>query len=138
MNAILPETSLTGLLSLSKVQFHSHYHPSLRYHNIAFGAIIFKRSIANTHKLLLLRRAAHDSAFPNMFAIPGGHIEDTDLNIVHGLKREVLEEKTMLVQRVIDQVDPISWVTVRPGQVEGKGSHEMHKSANKVRLRCRG
>ena len=122
MKVVLPKISLTGLLSLTKAQFHSHYHPSLRYHNIAVGAIIFKRSTANPHKILLLRRAAHDSAFPNMFAIPGGHVEDVELNILHALKREVREETTMLVERVVVQIDPLSWVTEGPGRAEANGS----------------
>lgn len=46
-----------------------------------------------------------------MFAIPSGHVEETDSSIFHGLKREVFEETTMLVQAVIDQVDPLAWVT---------------------------
>ena len=55
-----------------------------------------------------------------MFAIPGGHVEDTDLSIFHGLKREVFEETTMLVQDVIDQIDPLAWVTSRRTQEEEK------------------
>ena len=46
-----------------------------------------------------------------MFAIPGGHVEDTDKDVLHGLKREVLEETTMVVRDIIDQIDPLSWVT---------------------------
>ena len=57
-----------------------------------------------------------------MFSIPGGHVEDSDLNILHGLKREVFEETNMLVQRVLDQIDPLAWVTVRSVQAEDKAT----------------
>ncbi|KAF6222021.1 hypothetical protein HO133_001989 [Letharia lupina] len=116
MKTLVPRMPLTGLLSLTKAQFHAQYSPSLGYNNLTVGAIIFKPSTANTHRLLLLKRAAHDHAFPGMFAIPGGHVEDTDLSIFHGLKREVLEETTMLVQGIIDQIDPLVWVTTRSVQ----------------------
>lgn len=57
-----------------------------------------------------------------MFAIPGGHVEDSDPSIFHGLKREVLEETTMQVRGVIDQIDPLAWVTVGSVQREDRVS----------------
>ncbi len=118
MKAIVPKIPLSSLLSLTKTQFYSHCHPPLRYNNILVGAVLFQPSTAGTHKLLLLKRAAHDSAFPNLFAIPGGHVEDNDLSILHSLKREVFEETTMLVRDVVDQIELLAWVTEKP--IEGK------------------
>lgn len=116
MEAAIPKMPLSGLLSLTKAQLHSQYPRSLRYDRIVVGAIIFQPSTTTGNRLLLLKRAAHDPAFPNMFAIPGGHVEDTDLSIFRGLKREVFEETTMSIQAVIDQVDPLAWVTLRRTQ----------------------
>ncbi|CAF9921101.1 hypothetical protein IMSHALPRED_005081 [Imshaugia aleurites] len=84
--------------------------------------ITFKPSTESSSRLLLLKRAAHDPAFPNMFAIPGGHVEDTDLSIFHALKREVFEETTVSVQAVIDQIDPLAWVSLRSTQGKEKVS----------------
>ena len=72
---------------------------------------MFKHFAGCPPKLLLLKRAAHDPAFPNLFAIPGGHIEATDTSAFHGLKREVLEETSMVVRDVVNQIDPLMWVT---------------------------
>ncbi len=109
---------LSSLLSLNKAQFYSHYRPLFRYDNILVGGVLFQPSLAGTPKLLLLKRAAHDPAFPNLFAIPGGHVEDNDLSILHSLKREVFEETTMLVRDVIDQIRSLASVTEKP--IEGK------------------
>ena len=122
MKTIISKLPLTGLLSLTKAQYHSLYSSSPRYDEITVGAIIFKPSTVNTHNILLLKRAAHDSAFPNMFAVPGGHVEDTDLSIFQGLKREVFEETTMLVRGIIDQIDPLAWVTESPVQGAAEAS----------------
>ena len=49
-------------------------------------------------------------------------MEGTDLSIFQGLKREVFEETTMLVRGVIDQIDPLAWVTEGPVQGEAEAS----------------
>ena len=83
------------------------------------GAIIFKFFAAGNHKLLLLKLAAHDPAFPNMFAIPGGHVEDSDKDILHALNREVLEETALVVRAVKDQIEPLACTTERPTSGNG-------------------
>ena len=119
MEAIIPKIPLSSLLSLTKAHFCSHYHPPLRYNNILVGAVLFQPSTAGAHKLLLLKRAAHDPAFLNLFAIPGGHVEDNDQSILHSLKRELFEETTMLVGDVVDQIESLVWVTEK--SIEGEG-----------------
>ena len=121
MKAMIPELSLKGLLALTKAQFQLKYPPTLRYDNITVGAIIFNRSPAHNHKLLLLKRAAHDPAFPEKFAIPGAHVEDTDESIEHGLKREVWEETSMTIEKITDQINPLAWVTQRSPDGDGAG-----------------
>ena len=103
-----PKESLAKLLSMTKAQFKTEYP---LYDNFVVGALIFKPSPSTPHKLLLLKRAAHDPAFPNLFAIPGGHVEESDESAFHGLEREVLEETSLVVREVVDQIKPLIWTT---------------------------
>ncbi len=68
-------------------------------------------------KVFLPKRAATKKFLPNIFEIPGGHI-DFGENIVEGLKREVMEETGMKISigdpfAVFDYTNPI------------KGSHSV-------------
>lgn len=54
-------------------------------------------------RLLLVQRAATD-AFPNLWEIPGGSSEATDLTIFHSVAREVLEETGLHLKRIVQQV----------------------------------
>ena len=113
MKVTIPNMSLTTLLSMTKSQLKSRCPPFQTYDHIVVGAIIFKSFAAGNNKLLLLKRAAHDRAFPNMFAIPGGHVKDSDKDILHALKREVLEETALVVRAVKGQIEPLAWTTER-------------------------
>ena len=116
MKVTIPNISLTALLSMTETQVKARCPPFRCFDNIVVGAIIFKSFAAGNNKLLLLKRAAHDPAFPNMFAIPGGHVEDSDKDILRALKREVLEETALVVRAVKDQIEPLAWTTERTTQ----------------------
>lgn len=119
MKVTIPNMSLAALLSMTESHLKARCLSFRCFDNMVVGAIIFKFFAAGNHKLLLLKRAAHDPAFPNMFAIPGGHVEDSDKDILHALKREVLEETALVVRAVKDQTEPLAWTTERPTSGNG-------------------
>lgn len=66
-----------------------------------------------TQKYLLLKRAAHKKSWPNLWTLPGGHIEHQDwligeansegitYNVVeNGLRREVFEEAGIYIRNI--------------------------------------
>ena len=55
------------------------------------------RNFDGVEKLFLPKRAATKKVFPNVYELPGGHI-DFGEDIVEGLKREVMEEHGMNIK----------------------------------------
>lgn len=89
---------LQTLLSLTKSQYCVKYpspagHP---YDKIIVGAVIFHPTCSHPAKILLLKRVASEEFYPNVFEIPGGHVEDTDADIFQALVREVHEETAVI------------------------------------------
>lgn len=63
-------------------------------------------------RLLLLRRSATDTAFPNLWKVPGGPVDESDPTILHGLAREVFEETGLRLTRFVRLIgDGIEWTT---------------------------
>ena len=63
-------------------------------------------------RLLLLRRSSTDTAFPNLWEIPGGSVDKDDPTILHGLAREVFEETGLRLTRFVRLVGEIvEWMT---------------------------
>lgn len=82
-------------------------HP--RCATLAVGAFIFAPSSLHVSspaipRLLLIRRAAAERSFPNLWEIPGGGAEPSDPTIIHSVAREVFEETGLHLQRVVRQV----------------------------------
>ncbi|KAE8369794.1 NUDIX hydrolase domain-like protein [Aspergillus caelatus] len=99
--------------------------PSKRW---VIGAAIFQNPTSENRSLLLLKRASHETAFPNAWELPGGHVEQTDETVAHAVAREVLEETSLTVSEIIGEIEPMTWesktksnfqlnyvVTVQPG-----------------------
>ncbi|KAL8956130.1 MAG: hypothetical protein Q9183_006404 [Haloplaca sp. 2 TL-2023] len=65
-----------------------------------------------TSHLLLLRRAAHDTAYPTKWEVPGGQADKADPTILHSLAREVFEETGLRLTRFLGQVGgTMEWTT---------------------------
>ncbi|KAK3167658.1 hypothetical protein OEA41_010785 [Lepraria neglecta] len=79
----------------------------LCYNKLIVGAIIFHPT--STPTKLLLKHAAHETAFLNVFEIPDSRVDDTDATILHSLKREVREETGMEVETVTAAVESFSY-----------------------------
>jgi len=73
------------------------------------GAAIFQETESDNRTILLLKRTSHETAFPNAWELPGGHVEETDETIAHAVKREVLEETSLDVARIIGEIDSMTW-----------------------------
>lgn len=109
------------------------------YHVLVTGAAVFNKE----GKLLLVQRAADETAFPNywvscsvLFAgglsdvkcpragwgidtaqeIPGGKVDDTDESILHAAARELKEETGLEARRVVRKVDSFTFVVERAGR----------------------
>ncbi|KAL9639229.1 MAG: hypothetical protein Q9164_001051 [Protoblastenia rupestris] len=93
-----------------------------QYTNLAVGAFIFHpplsalfpssptssaTSTTTPHeqpRLLILQRAASESAFPNLWEVPGGSSEVTDPTILHSVARETFEETGLRLTRFVREV----------------------------------
>ncbi|KAH6693818.1 NUDIX hydrolase domain-like protein [Plectosphaerella plurivora] len=96
----------------------THY-PSGPYSGAATSALVFDPS----NRVLLLRRAAHDS-MPGQWEPPGGAADETDGSLLVAVARELWEEAGLLasrVRRVVSEgkdVPPGSQITNRMGTVK--------------------
>lgn len=57
-----------------------------------------KAAILRNHRLLLLRRCDDLDLFPGLWDLPGGGMQNSDLNLEEALAREVLEETSYRVR----------------------------------------
>ncbi|KAI4268028.1 MAG: hypothetical protein LQ337_008074 [Flavoplaca oasis] len=81
-------------------------------------------------RLLLLRRSSTDTAFPNLWEIPGGSVDKDDPTILHGLAREVFEETGLRLTRFVRLVgETIKWTTT-----EGDGTVDTSKEIQWMKL----
>lgn len=73
------------------------------------GAAIFQHLKSDNCSLLLLKRASHEDAFPDAWELPGGHVEETNETIAHAVAREVVEETSLIVAKIIGEIEPMTW-----------------------------
>ncbi|KIW35360.1 uncharacterized protein PV07_02059 [Cladophialophora immunda] len=60
---------------------------------------------------LLLKRAAHESYFPNVFELPSGKVDPGDATLGHALAREVEEETGLDVTDILAELKPMIYMT---------------------------
>ena len=73
------------------------------------GAAIFQNIESKNPSLLLLKRTSHEDVFPNVWELPGGHVEVTDESVVHAVAREVLEETHLIVSNIVGEIEETTW-----------------------------
>ncbi|KAL9012786.1 MAG: hypothetical protein Q9180_009073, partial [Flavoplaca navasiana] len=113
-----------------------------QYDRLVCSAFIFTPAPCHRHhnfhvneattppRLLLLRRSSTDTAFPNLWEIPGGSVDKDDPTILHGLAREVFEETGLRLTRFVRLVGgAIKWTTT-----EGHGSVDTLKEIKWIKL----
>ncbi|KAF1946840.1 hypothetical protein EJ02DRAFT_197846 [Clathrospora elynae] len=106
-------TSLTYPSSLQEYAVsekeYVRQHPE--YDLLVTGAVVFNRE----GKLLIVQRAADERAFPDLWEIPGGKVDDTDETILQAAARELKEEAGLIATRVVRKVTQITFGE-RPGR----------------------
>lgn len=85
------------------------------------GAAVFQEpepEKPENRSILLLKRASHEKTFPNAWELPGGHVEETDETIAHTVQREVLEETSLKVTKIIGELEPMTWESKTKSNVQ--------------------
>jgi 8-oxo-dGTP pyrophosphatase MutT (NUDIX family) len=86
---------------------HSHKSELDASKNWLVGVAIFRK--AQPMELLVVKRAPTEEAFPNNWELPGGHVEDTDLDVYHTIERETAEETGQIVEKVLGEFEELFW-----------------------------
>ena len=131
------EMDFQTLLRLTKPQCRID-HPSPAghpYDNIIVGAVIFHPASSPPAKILLLKRVATEKFYPNVFEIPGGHVEDTDADIFRALVREVREETSLSVDSARANIEPLTYSTTKTVKV-GEKEVVVQKSSLQLNFVC--
>lgn len=79
------------------------------YDKIVVGAATLQSS--ETPRILLLKRAAHEPYFPNVFELPSGKVDPGDPSLEHALVREVYEETGLHVTEILTELKPMIYTT---------------------------
>lgn len=83
------------------------------------GVVIFRLNpnpnSPSKHQLLIVKRASHEESFPNMWEIPGGHVEPGE-TIRQCIERETFEETGLLVESVLREFAEMVWESRSSGQ----------------------
>ncbi|KDQ57926.1 hypothetical protein JAAARDRAFT_34742 [Jaapia argillacea MUCL 33604] len=93
------------------------------YDRVVIGVAVFKPTPAkdgdtlspNHPSVLIVKRSAHESFLPNVWEIPGGHVEPTDPTILHAVIRETKEETGLDVEAVLGEFDQFVYKVEKPG-----------------------
>lgn len=82
------------------------------------GAAILHPSCNRTHttsldniRILAVQRASTETAFPDQWELPGGHIESSDSTIRTALGREVSEETGLGVKTCLSRFEDLEWIS---------------------------
>ncbi|EGO02060.1 hypothetical protein SERLA73DRAFT_177778 [Serpula lacrymans var. lacrymans S7.3] len=108
-------------------------HPGKR---LVVGVAIFRLVASASHmssmkkELLLLQRASHEDTFPDMYEIPGGHVEDTDDTVLATVFRETFEETGLVVDRVVREFDGFEYPSRNGPTVQLNFIVEVHDGGN--------
>ncbi|KAL9611161.1 MAG: hypothetical protein Q9167_004183 [Letrouitia subvulpina] len=102
---------MMNALSMSKTECRQTFlqDNGETYDKLVVGAVIPKLGPEGDWQILLLKRAAHEQFYPNVFEIPGGKVEDSDSTILDAVKREVREETGTEVEQVIGAIESFNY-----------------------------
>lgn len=107
---------LVGLRVNVKTFLEVNSHDGFIYDRLVVSACIF--APRNSHdpepRLLIVQRAADETAFPNKWEVPGGSCDHIDPTVAHSLGREVFEETSLRLTRFCRKVgESNSWTDGR-------------------------
>ena len=86
----------------------------------------------NYSRILLLKRAAHETYFPNVFELPSGKVDLEDISIKHALVREVKEETGLDITDIMAELKPMIYSTAK--MVPDAMGHETLISKSAIQL----
>ncbi|MCJ1230242.1 hypothetical protein MMC12_006914 [Toensbergia leucococca] len=92
-------------LTVPLYQFIQDHRP--KYDHLVVGAFIFAPSdspATSPPRILLVQRAKTESAFPNLWEVPGGSSELADPTVLHSVAREVFEETGLRLTKFVRQI----------------------------------
>lgn len=123
------------ILNASRDEFRA-LHPSAAgrpYDKVVVGAAAFRyeSGLGNprTPRILLLKRAADETYFPNVFELPSGKVDLDDASIKHALLREVQEETGLNVTGILAELKPMIYTTEKTVVDDNSQSVFVSKSA---------
>ena len=94
----LPPSGTSYLkMSLGETLAKVNAESSLKFDKVVVGAAILR----NDHRILLLKRRADEQHYPNVYEIPGGKVESSDADVMAAIIREVSEESSLTVTKVV-------------------------------------
>ncbi|KAK6361889.1 hypothetical protein TWF730_005600 [Orbilia blumenaviensis] len=78
---------------------------------IGVGAFVFKFLPSGEPQLLLIRRSACESAFPEMYEVPGGGAEapPIDATLLDSVARELFEETGLVATKIVRLIDTVDF-----------------------------
>src|SRR4051794_19183220 len=94
--AIHPEAESYGVPNETFIAVNSDKF-KFKFKYVAVGAIVMEKS--KPERVLLIQRSAADT-IPGKWETPGGGMDDSDISILHGVARELLEETGMTASRI--------------------------------------
>lgn len=108
-NAITTAPTSRTKLTMTLAEFRSTYlsKSGKPFDQVVVGAIIHKDG---GRRILLLRRAEHETHHPDMFELPSGKVEDEDATLGAALRREVAEETGLCITSIVREMEPFEHV----------------------------
>lgn len=83
------------------------------------GVAIFQLSKESNgllqRRVLVVKRTAHEDQFPNMWELPGGHVEKGE-TIPQAVSRETYEETGLVVDNVVGGFEELRWTSCSSGR----------------------
>lgn len=114
-------------LGITRGAFQAHLNSTNRApaEKTTVGAAILRLNSAGKREILLLKRNANETYFPNMYEIPGGKVDDNDASIEAGLAREVAEETHLTTTAVLSALLPFHYTTQKKIQDLSSGQEKV-------------
>ncbi|TDL24367.1 hypothetical protein BD410DRAFT_786483 [Rickenella mellea] len=105
--------SLNQLLLVSGEKYlveHAGGHDRL-----VIGVAVF-HPLRKEPSVLIVQRAAHESFLPNVWELPGGHVESSDNTIIDAIVRETSEETGLVVTHVVGRFSDFVYTVPSQGE----------------------